>query len=347
MKRVMRINQRGFTLIEALVVVFVIGLLLALVLPAVQSARESARRLTCTNQLRQLGIALSHHHEQWNSFPSAVSSRWRLPGGHVITSDLPGLYNLLPFLEQSVLFNEFNITINEGALIVIGLAQNQTAKAVRVATFLCPSDSMLPTAEPGPNSYRFNVGSWNYPFEQNTGDYLGKGAAFAIGKKLSASNFTDGLSQTVGMSERISGSGSTVSFDRTRDFWYANVIGLISPQKADQIMEICGALTSVPSDYNTTFGYSWCWPSYAGTWYNHVGSPNSIVSDCSLEKSPIDPSNIITQYGLISARSFHTGGVNSLMMDGSVSFVKSGIDRFIWRALGTRSGGDLITGDSY
>jgi len=343
----MKTRQGGFTLIEALVVVFVIGLLIALVLPAVQSSRESARRLECANHLKQLGIALAQHHSEKNRFPSSMAPRWKMPKRQVFGSDLPGLYDLLPSIGEGPLFNSFNVSIDDGGLITVSLSQNETAKGVRVGTFLCPSDANGFGFETAPNSYRFNVGVANYPFEDNTGDYLGKGAAFAIGKFFSAADFMDGLSNTVGMSERLMGSGATARFDPTRDFWYADVVGLVVPQTADQIRGICGALRGTPQDYYTEFGKSWCEPTFSGTWYNHVESPNAKASDCSAEHKPASPSYEIAHYCSVSAKCAHPGSVHSLMMDGSVRFIKNGVNLTVWRAIGTRSGAEAVDATSY
>ncbi len=338
----MKTHRSGFTLVELLVVVAVIGLLLALVVPAVQGARESARRLQCVNQLKQLGIALARHHEQKGYFPSAVPTHYRRPGTTSLVRQQPGLYDLLPFLEQTVLFNSFNLSLDDESQVPVALMQNQTATRSRVTAFLCPSDSRLPAGEPGPNSYRFNVGVVPYQRyrEDNSGDYLVKGAAFAAGRRFTAADFTDGLSQTVGMSERLVGSGAS-SFDRRRDFWYAAVADLVAPWQADQLAAICNSMVGTPDVYATKIGYSWSWASYGGTWYNHVAPPNATTPDCSAEKLWGSIDNEITHYGMVSARSWHPNGVNSLKMDGSVSFIKNEVDRSVWRDLGTRAGGEL------
>lgn len=176
--------------------------------------------------------------------------------------------------------------------------------------------------------------------EDNSGDYLVKGAAFANGRMFKASDFTDGLSQTVGMSERLVGSGATV-YDRGRDFWYADVADIAEPRQADQLASICDSLIGTPDTFATKIGYSWSWANYGGTWYNHVVPPNSSVPDCSADKLWDNINTEISNYGMVSARSWHPNGVNSLKMDGSVSFVKSNIDKQIWRAVGTRGGSEL------
>lgn len=343
----MKSRRTGFTLIEALVVVFIIGLLIGLILPAVQSAREAARRLECANHLKQLGIALADHHAQRNRYPSAMAPRWKGTPPHVFGSDLPGLYDLLASIGEGPLFNAFNVTIDDGSLITVSLSQNATAKGVRVGIFLCPSDGNITGLESGPNSYRFNVGVANFPFEVDLGDYLGKGAAFVPGKYFSAADFTDGLSNTVGMSERLVGSGSALSFDHSRDFWYAEVLGLVPLTTADQIRGICGSLGGTPRDYYTEFGKSWCEPTYSGTWYNHVQAPNAKEPDCSAERKPIPPSYEIAHYCSVSARSAHPGGIHTLMMDGSVHFLKSGINLAVWRAIGTRAAAEPVDTTSY
>lgn len=341
--------RRAFTLIEILVVVSVIGLLIALLLPAVQRAREAARRVECVNRLKQLGLGLAAHHAQFQHYPSALAPRWKNSSEDIRTWGFPGvdpsgLVELLPFLEESALYHSVNLTHGDSASVGVARTQNATARVAFVGAFLCPSDSFPAATTPrAPNSYRFNVG---VPFslppapeEGSPSDDFRQPAAFEAMHYLAPEHFRDGLSQTVGMSERLFGSQDLTGFHASRDFWYAGVSGLSPPRSADDIVEVCGSLSGRPRSVYTGYGRLWWESMYSGTWYNHLMSPNPAPADC-CTCGATDPVGAIQVAASIAARSQHPGGVNALFMDGSVKFIKSSISSGVWRAVGTRDGSE-------
>ena len=251
-----------------------------------------------------------------------------------------GLYDLLPFLEQMPLYNSFNTAIDLASLIPVEMVLNNTAGQVPVGTFLCPSDWRALPSTPGPSSYRFNVGMLWPPSAPGGQDYLYRTGAFRLGPHSRPQDFTDGLSNTVGLSERLLGSqvGSPNQPDRTRDFWYVGVAGLVTPSSADEVLEYCSGLQGKPLEYDSDLGRSWDESSWIAGWYNHVAPPNSPIMDCSLDSK--GDSQLV--YTALTARSAHSGGVNAMMMDGSVRSIKSGLSRAVWRSLGTRSGGEVL-----
>ncbi len=350
-----RLSRRGFTLIELLVVVSIIGLLIAVTLPAVQYARESGRRARCANHLRQLGTALAAHHAQRGVFPSAMMPRARPSSPNYGAGIEPSaFFALLPFLEQTSLFNALNAHVTP--YHTLNSPQNLTARRVVVETYLCPSDGR-PNSEFGPNSYRLNVGCPQVSMSHTGGldglpepardaDYIHQPAAFELVARLSARDFGDGLSQTVGLGERTFGSFST-RFDRTRDFWFAGVINLYKPQTAADVVRVCGSLTGEPTKFYAEFGASWSGSYFPNAWYNHVAAPNARASDCTLDVHVPRLDDTFVNYVSASARSRHGGGVQTLAMDGAVHFVRDGVDLALWRALGTRSGGEAIGGNAF
>lgn len=339
----MRVSSRGgFTLIEILVVVAIIGVLVGLILPAVQAARESARRAQCLNNMRQLGLALAGHHEQKGVYPSASFPWLQTPGGRsgAGPGDLSGLYDLLPFLEQSTLYNAVNFGRGPGQPSpedqhLDGTSPaNATARRATVDAFVCPSDSYRSS---GMVSYRFNVG-WEPLNLSGQGPRAG---AFDIILGRSARDFTDGLSTTAGMAERLVGSQSPGRLRRDRDFWYAGVLGTFPVADNDALLRVCSSLASTPADFEPTFGRSWMGNSLPDTWYNHVMPPNTAAADCAAsarDPGSRDNANVFA----VSARSAHGGGVHCLFMDGSARLVRDGVEVRLWRSLSTRAGGEVV-----
>ncbi len=319
-------TQAGFTIVELLAAIAIIGLLIALILPAVQGARETARRMACQNSLHQLGLALHNFEERAREFPTEnyFAPDPRSDMRHSV------LRQLLADLDQSVLANEMNspMHVPDDDDPLIGL-------------FLCPSD---PASSRGTN-YRACIGdqSLNYDSKHR--------GLFAF-EPRKAGEITDGLSQTVVMSERIRSDESLVPFQRPADCAGSGLWSLLPAfytVTADEMLATCRALTGSGTGYSGKMGWYWSKAQDLQTQYNHVAPPNSKVADCGIAdygsylpgelraKSASDDES-----GQISARSYHPGGVNCLLGDGSVRFVSDSIDLGLWRALATIAGSEVI-----
>ena len=324
-------KRHGFTLIELLVTLGIIGVLVSLTLPAVQSARESARRTLCANNLRQLGMALHNYESEWGIFPPApMAYRGNLKPVDWL-SYFSAQTGLLTQLEQVSLYNSINFSVSTGYLSQIASGgANLTAASQVISSFLCPSDWGAVPAPYGPNNYRANAGVCGYC---ETG--IEDGAFTHSGTRAAA--FGDGLSSTLAFSEKLVGGVTPGLFTPNRD-WINAFRNHDDPRSitADGWVAYC-AQRSFPSDLvavTLDAGRTWM---LGGTIYSEFlvsAPPNAQVPDCGHRAT--------VGIGVFAARSLHPGGVNAAMADGSVSFFTNGIDVRLWRALGTRRGGEVV-----
>ena len=313
--------RRGFTLIELLVVISIIGLLIALLLPAVQAAREAARRAQCANNFKQLGLALHGYHDVYNSFPIGRTGLY-----YTYPSSDPNrrtwLLGALPYIEQGSLQNSFNFALS------FYTAQNQTTVNTRVATFLCPSD-MPGVQEPWSSVPRVkgniaaNWGSTHYlqgeanrgaegpvPFLGPNGLSTFTSAPFAGNLSFGLNTFSDGASNTILLGEVIVG----------RNVAEAN-----------------------PADHRGDLFND----DRSCSMFMTYTTPNSKVPDqmgddiyCGQGLANNPPCNGLSP-AFNASRSRHPGGVHALLADGSARFVKDSLDINIWRSLGSPRGGEI------
>ncbi|HKI21557.1 MAG TPA: DUF1559 domain-containing protein [Isosphaeraceae bacterium] len=332
-------RRPGFTLIELLVVIAIIAVLIALLLPAVQSAREAARRIQCTNNLKQIGLALHNYHAPWNSFPVGFLYAYKgvLPISSPLQYRWSALAQMTPQLEQANLFNALNFDFpiahkptSSSALFWPYFPANTTAMATRVALFLCPSDGApAPATNTGPTNYAFCAGDGS-----NGGDATNANGAFILGPPQSVASLRDGTSQTTAVSEQLLGiagpysqpSATPVPVPWTR---------AMARVAAGPLTDPACALSA--SGWLLNKGSSWWDGNYQNALYNHYLTPNANRPDCIVYHNP----------GWKAARSFHPGGVNLLFCDGHVAFAKDTVNLNVWRAISTRNGGEVISADAF
>jgi prepilin-type N-terminal cleavage/methylation domain-containing protein/prepilin-type processing-associated H-X9-DG protein len=341
-------SRRGFTLIELLVVIAIIAVLIGLLLPAVQAAREAARRAQCVNNLKQLGLALHNYHSTVNSFPmGATLSPWDpLPAGAGDTwSGWSAQALLLPYMEQKPIYDAINFdwSSERGGL---GSRINSTAYNIKVFSFLCPSDTNA--GRVNINSYHGSVG----PTTQQVGQT--SPGVFAHVLSYSIADIKDGTSNTLAFSEAIVGdqvaTAQTMGNSTGNSSGGGIAVNLfdVTGRQADIMkdLQLCSTWFAAPGGQVNNRGNHWGWGTTGPTLFNTVVPPNgggtvkwgSCRMDCCVH-------GVHTHY--TNATSNHSGGVNAAMADGSVKFVKSTIAFPTWWAIGSKSGGETVSADAY
>jgi prepilin-type N-terminal cleavage/methylation domain-containing protein len=340
---------KGFTLIELLVVIAIIGILIALLLPAVQAARESARRAQCSNNLKQIGIALHNYHDALKKFPPSTMQATPQTDG-IENGTLGEFYAfgslalLMPYMEGNSLYNTMDFRY---AVYVPGgtgtngfniSPVNTPAAATLVPFYLCPSDMYKSVSSDygvtnlGPVNYAACIGSG-----LNFGSPFNTDGPFYAQSSITSASLLDGLSNTAAFSECLLGTGPENAMGAMPgndvQSIYAFIPGLISDSG-------CASATTWNVDNNK--GFLWLVGELRCTAYNHYYTPNQVIWDC----IGFDPNNGYATTGWHGARSRHPNGVNLTISDGSVRFVSSEIDFYIWRAMATRAGRESLTSTS-
>jgi prepilin-type N-terminal cleavage/methylation domain-containing protein/prepilin-type processing-associated H-X9-DG protein len=311
-------TRRGFTLVELIVVLAIIGLLIAMILPAVQSARESARRAQCAGNLRQIGLALNAYASTFGAFPDEGVGQGYSP-----------LSALLPSLDQRPLYDSMNFSVS--AAEDASGSPNYTAIRTQLSFFLCPSDrGPAGGVNAGWSNYAANRGV--YMRTANTWD----NGAFSPSPRVSAlAGFSDGMSNTAAMSEGVLG-GVPQSPIESRGLVYETPDQLLQPDDFAQFTSECHALNPAKAVVGIwSRGEYWHRGGYSYTNYNHILIPN--------DHSCISGGWV--QYGAFTASSWHSSVTNVLFADGHLRAVLSTINISIWRAIGTRNGGETATLD--
>jgi len=349
--------RRGFTLIELLVVIAIIGVLIALLLPAVQAAREAARRSQCVNNLKQIGLAY-HNYASTNSDQTA-------PANVDSVQNFSIHARLLPFLELTTVANSINFSLssrwdgsrgNAGLSTAIypdeGIFYQATAATTQIKVFLCPSDGAgLGTNGTVPvGGVNKVTTSQNYPVSGGLSRYINNwmpnGAAYSISswdgtmnRPITLASFTDGTSNTMIFSEWLKGPGTGNSGQKD-GLWmeYSSSTVISGGQNKDNWLQAQNCQLNGTSQFNGYKGELYLWSVHAC--YYAQQPPNR--RSCEYNDNGLD-----RIYGMQCASSNHPGGVNVLMGDGSVKFIKSTIFYQAWYALATPGGGEAVSGDQF
>jgi prepilin-type N-terminal cleavage/methylation domain-containing protein/prepilin-type processing-associated H-X9-DG protein len=304
-------RRRGFTLIELLVVIAIIAVLIALLLPAVQSAREAARRISCVNNLKQLALAVQNYHDVNNQFPIGGIGHDPVTGLYPPANyRQPFIIGILPFIEQGTLFNAYNMADQFETLM------NLTVRSMFIATYSCPSETAqvffkTATDYDVKGSYGVNWGVNIYFQPVLKGPFW-----LAYGARIA--EITDGTSNTIMLLEvRQTPSPNTNVLDRRGRIWNDD----------SATYQVTAKLT--PNSMA---------PDYSACVNNPIPNTPCINGGTS---------GTITLNYYMAARSTHPGGVNAAFCDGSVRFIKNSINPTTYQALFSESGGEVISSDSY
>jgi prepilin-type N-terminal cleavage/methylation domain-containing protein/prepilin-type processing-associated H-X9-DG protein len=371
----MKKSRRGFTLIELLVVIAIIGVLIALLLPAVQAAREAARRAQCTNNLKQIGLAAANFESTYKTYPPGygpfplqdiVASGCTTPPAARCRINVLG--QLLPYMEQGSLYAAFNVYFDMCTYPINGPVANMTAQQTLINAYTCPSDPAneriginvaycnyfaclgASQAQEGGSTYsnmeplttRWGIYTAAVDYTTALCDQNGNPSIdFEKVPGVTVADVTDGTSNTAAFSEARRGheSGTTLppfTPDVCVALFSANIDNFQSPQ--------CDWTARNSSyryrgqEYYRAFG-----PTAN---YTHTLTPNSKWVDCGTYADNPPARNNFSRTHL-AARSAHPGGVNVAMADGSVRFAKDSVNINVWRAVGTRAGSEVISADQY
>jgi prepilin-type N-terminal cleavage/methylation domain-containing protein/prepilin-type processing-associated H-X9-DG protein len=379
-------SRQGFTLIELLVVIAIIAVLIALLLPAVQSAREAARRIQCTNNMKQIGLALHNYLSANNAFPMGGTPQMDARN----VSQAQGPYEwmnyssfamMLPYLEQNPIFNACNLLICPDTGHGYAQAANITVYNTKVNAFLCPSDPY--SGIQNLCNYAACFGTTTYmPYYQapvggntasSTGDTSG---LFTIWKSYGIQSVTDGTSNTMAFAEALVGQGGS-GYNASGpnggngptyrgNFVFLQSTALPVSGEVIDVSAVPNALSKVVTDIQTCAaamlaqqpksiadyrGYRWIMGIPGATMFNSVQTPNeSIFNGCRFANSTgsiASVSNNTDSSWSVPSTSAHPGGVNVTMADGHVQFIKNTISRPTWWAVSTKAGGEVISSDSY
>lgn len=318
----LRVRKRGFTLIELLVVIAIIAILVALLLPAVQQAREAARRSQCKSNLKQFGVAMHNYHDVHNLLPlgnfgsvhdsSSGGNAWRGFSAHAM---------LLPYVDQQPLYEAMDLNVR------YDMAPNSTLNNTKINAFYCPSDTRWPGGDAG-NNYVVCAGParfWTESFPNSVG-------VFNYRKPMRLTDVKDGTSNVIAASESLTGSNNGGVNDFRRDeargvpFPGGSARVFMSKAHVDAYATACLAATSFHSHPRR----EWMNGTGGQTVFNTTAPPNWEAPDC----HECTGCGWYDTDGVWAARSEHTGGVHVLLADGAVKFVNEGIDFDTWQRAG-------------
>jgi len=333
-------RRTAFTLVELLVVIAIIGVLVALLLPAVQAAREAARRTQCTNNLKQIALAVHNYEGSRQLFPPSFC--WNRVTGNKGGS-WSAFTRILPYVEENNIYLNVDFTQAYSNALLPDGSKLMTA---RISMLMCGSevnDTMRLDAMGAPVSYPVNYG-WNlgpwliFNPVNNTG---GTGAFFP-NSGLRGKDFSDGLSNTLMISEVKAFTGS---FRTT-----TTPMSATPPVNPSDVCGFGGTAKVGPNPSDNGGHVEWVDGKTFETGVTTTFTPNTVVScssggmsyDIDFVNQTEGSSLTVSTYAVLTSRSYHPGSVNAAMMDGSVRSVADNVDLNLWRAISTRAGNEIM-----
>jgi prepilin-type N-terminal cleavage/methylation domain-containing protein/prepilin-type processing-associated H-X9-DG protein len=355
-------RRRAFTLIELLVVIAIIAVLIALLLPAVQAAREAARRIQCTNNMKQMGLAIHNYHNVHSVFPMGVSSTYYTTGTYNVKQNFSLHAALLPYVERTDVYSALNFSIGcDDNSTTLAYLTNSTGINTNIAAFVCPSDPRAATSDrnntTNTNNYYGCVGTtmyWGQITNTNVVNVnLQSTGLFTFQQCYGLNSCTDGSSNTIAFAEVCVGSSTLTIGSKLSGI--VSVTGLATYEtlnggvnqgttNAQPALQVCqNAWATKTGTVDTYGGDDWANGCMSKTLFNTIGTPN-LYGGTFTHCSAVSSGNLSD---ISNCSSYHPGGVNTTMGDGSVKFIKNSVNQITWYALGTRSGGEVIDAGSY
>ena len=339
-----RSRDRGFTLVELLVVIAIIAVLIGLLLPAVQSAREAARRSSCQSNTKQVALAMINFADTKKKFPN-YALRYGNPPTYSHWQGFSVNYQILPFMEESGLYDRVESLFDRPIIISEGWrtggdADMIAARRTRIAAFVCPSAVIRSGAETGNSTYGGCQGctlGW-------TGTQANNNGIFALdpGIRVPISAITDGTSNTIMIGELITGDhdlGRYTPGDVVRGIAWSGAQSFY-PQGAVEYDQAAvdaygAACEGGRANHHSHGGRDWIAPMPTHSVFNTIAPPNWERPTC----QPCSGCGWMDSNGVFPSRSNHTGGTMHAFADGAVRFITNGVDRRIYCFLGVKDSG--------
>ncbi len=339
-------TRRGFTLIELLVVIAIIAILIALLLPAVQQAREAARRSQCKNNLKQLGVALHSYHDSGKQFPKVCYSVSDTISPNNQTGAVGTSYHwegrsaqtmLLPYMDQTPLYKKINPNAWWASQLVVNGSSNDVLRQTLLPTLICPSDTLYTSADKGNCSYLISTGpnnGWDASSTSNVG--------FAhLNFPTSTADIRDGTSNTIAFAEGLIGDNNNAVFnisDLVRNQPFPG--GWPTTFATEALLNTYGAQCAAPgaiSNHHSHSGRDWASPMMWATAFNTLAPPNWRYPNC----YTCGGCGWGDGAGVFPSRAQHSGGTHHLFGDGATRFVNNTINVGVYQALGSKASKDV------